>query len=145
MRRLILILALATCASAGDEPWQTNGKVNGRYWTGIDDMQKLAYLVAYKEASEAYHQSDTGYFPCSPVILGDILKGIDRIYSDPENLVLPVVDALWIFTAKTRGSSPREIEQGQWLVLQRARGRLREWPAWSPWIVNPYPTKRPIE
>ena len=48
-------------------------------------------------------------FPDVP--FGDIVKGVDRFYQEPENLTFPVNYALEIFTLKVNGSTQAEIEK----------------------------------
>lgn len=42
--------------------------------------------------------------------MGEIIKGVDRIYDDPENLILPIVDAFDIFAAKAKGANPAGVQ-----------------------------------
>ena len=122
MRKLILILALATCASAGNFDYlKTNGWFNGRAWTEMTSTEKIHYLVGYMEANRASARIP-GYFPDAPTNIGDTLKGLDRIYAEPENLILPIADALMVFTAKTNGMSRTEVDAEIHFRLQHAKG-----------------------
>ena len=125
MRKLILILALATCASATDfEYLKTNGWLNGRAWIEMTGTQKIHYLLGYMEANQAPSRTP-GYFPDAPTNIGDTLKGLDRIYGEPENLILPIADALMVFTAKTNGLSKAEVDADLRFRLRHAKGMPR--------------------
>ena len=125
MRKLILMLVLATCASAGDfEYLKTNGWLNGRAWIEMTGTQKIHYLLGYMESNQVSARV-SGYFPDAPTNIGDTLKGLDRIYGEPENLILPIADALMVFTAKTNGLSKAEVDADLRFRLQHAKGMPR--------------------
>jgi hypothetical protein len=41
---------------------------------------------------------------------GEVLKGIDRFYQEPENMRLPIFVALQVFALKVAGAKATEIE-----------------------------------
>jgi len=49
------------------------------------------------------------YFP-STMTFGEIIKGLDRFYEEPENLILPVIDGLELFTLKANGVTQEAID-----------------------------------
>ena len=60
------------------------------------------------------------YFPGVPY--GDVLKGVDRFYEEPENLTFPVLYALEVFALKVNGATQSEIEKN----LAERRQRIKE-------------------
>jgi hypothetical protein len=48
------------------------------------------------------------YFP-STMTFGEISKSMDHFYGEPENLILPVIDALELFAEKVSGATPEAI------------------------------------
>jgi hypothetical protein len=48
------------------------------------------------------------YFP-STVTFGEIAKGLDHFYEEPENLILPLIDGLELFAQKVNGAAPEAI------------------------------------
>lgn len=64
---------------------------------GLDEG--MGRLAPYKEDE---------FFPKVP--FGDITKGLDRFYQEPENLMFPICDALRIFKIKVVGATQAEVE-----------------------------------
>ena len=122
MRKLILILALATCASAGDDVYTTGGRFNGRWWITMTNMRKLDYLSGYADALGGVEENWDCFYPRAPRTHGDVKIALDRFYGDAENLVLPIGDAIWVFTSKTRGLPKAEIDERLRIVLGNASG-----------------------
>jgi hypothetical protein len=56
------------------------------------------------------YKHDELMFPCLPTTFGDIEKGLNRFYQEPENLMFPVSFALHFFTMKVNGASQVEVE-----------------------------------
>ena len=132
MKKLILIVVLATCVSAGDTSMQrTGGKLNGRWWHIMDNDQRFAYVLGYGDAAQMM-TNWPNYFPVLPTTFEDVIKGVNRIYEEPENLVLPISDAIWLFTLKAKGYSKQRVDEGLQMVLERTRGKIQQTPpSWN--------------
>ncbi len=48
------------------------------------------------------------YFP-STTTLGETAKGLNHFYEEPENLILPAIDALEVFTLKVNGATQESV------------------------------------
>ena len=57
-------------------------------------------------------------FPVT-LVIADVVKGVDKFFSEPENLGFLIVDAVGIFARKAAGASQGEID------LQMARLRKK--------------------
>src|SRR5258706_12035275 len=74
---------------------KTVGYVNGRYWQTLDPMEKVVFIEGYGEAiNAAGSKREELMFPWLPTTFGDIEKGLNRFYQEPENLMFPVSFAL---------------------------------------------------
>ena len=83
---------------------QTDGQLNGRFWTAIPADAKTGFVMGYCAAA-------TGDLSCpSEAQYGDIQKAIDRFYQEPENLRLPVAVAIQVFARRLRGMSEQTIQ-----------------------------------
>jgi hypothetical protein len=111
MKKLILLLVLLTfpCFAGDDE--QTAGLMNGRFWHGLAPMAKIAFLIGFKEgiAAADNHETFKEYFEPA-ANYGEITTGVDRLYDQPENAIVPVTWILEVFTMKVRGASQTEID-----------------------------------
>ena len=54
---------------------------------------------------------ERGFYLPATMSFGEIVKGMDRFYEEPENLILPVIEAMEIFTLKANGASPDRVEK----------------------------------
>jgi hypothetical protein len=89
---LFLFLFHAFLKIALSEP---TGGVNGRFWHTLSSTSKLYFLYGFDEAMGlAKPYDDKLYF--ANVSYGDIVKGLDRFYQEPENLMFPISYALRI-------------------------------------------------
>jgi hypothetical protein len=110
------------------------GLLNGRFWVARNDGQKVIFIMGYCEAARSgkvpdRHDSPLALASCpTEVTLGDILKGLDRFYQEPENLRLAIRSALRIFAMKVAGASANDIEQ----ELAAARAIVDSTPAKLP-------------
>jgi hypothetical protein len=110
-RATLLLLAAALLATfchaqkSSTDDQKTNGLLNGRFWTVLGDSSKLVFVLGYCEAAVGLA------VPCpSQSEFGEIVKGIDRFYQEPENLRLPFMTAQRVFAMKVAGASATEIE-----------------------------------
>jgi hypothetical protein len=53
---------------------------------------------------------DIDFYFASTLSLGEVVAAIDRFYAEPENLILPIVEALEVFTAKVNGATQPAID-----------------------------------
>ena len=65
---------------------------------GLDEGMGLAF---------AKPSDEKVYFPRAPY--GDIVKGLDSFYQEPENLIFPINNGLRIFTMKVNGATQAEV------------------------------------
>lgn len=101
---LLLVGSLATsCYAADVNNERTNGHFNGRFWTGLSDTSKTMFVLGYCDAA------GTSDCPKQPTF-GDIVKGIDRFYQEPENLRLAIMSAIHVFALKVTGAKASDIE-----------------------------------
>jgi hypothetical protein len=85
------------------------GALNGRYWTSLTDNMQTFFLVGYLDAHFAYAPPFlNNSLPAT--VIGDIQKGLDRFYQDPENLRFPISAALRIFAMRVEGKSQPQID-----------------------------------
>ena len=49
------------------------------------------------------------YFPVT-LSFSDIVKGVDEIYEDTANLILPIVDTMEIFALKASGAAQTQVD-----------------------------------
>jgi hypothetical protein len=115
MRKLawILFMLVLPCFSQTNENEQTFGGLNGRFWERLKPSDRLWFIIGVHEGLNITGISEAAtmrlYFPDIPY--GDILKGVDRFYAEPENLRFPVVYALKIFALKVNGATQSEIDK----------------------------------
>jgi hypothetical protein len=127
MKRAATIVALlsffSVLGSAQEHPeWYSTGLLNGRYWTSLDERAKAFYLAGYRdglvvgvgstglaEAGEIWERLRRGRFPIA-LIISDVVKGVDKFFSEAENLRFPIVDAVGLFARKAAGASQGEID-----------------------------------
>lgn len=83
---------------------RTNERLNGRFWSRLPEEfnhhYKLYFVLGYCESGEC---------PVQPNY-GEIVKGIDKFYDEPENLRLPIFLAMRVFAMKVAGAKATEIE-----------------------------------
>jgi hypothetical protein len=104
----IMLLFVLPCLSQTDIK-RTDGGLNGRFWDTLSSTSKLFFIMGFDDAiGTVYPNSERVYF--SKVPYSDIVKGVDRFYQEPENLMFPVSDALQIFTIKANGATQAEVE-----------------------------------
>jgi len=105
---LLVVLSLAIPCQAQKpniEDHFTKGTLNGRFWNSLPEDSRLWFILGYCEGTSQF------WLACpTEVENGELVKGIDRFYQEPENLRLPVITAMAVFTQKVRGASPTLIE-----------------------------------
>jgi len=89
-------------------PSTTFGFQNGRMWKALAPFEKFVYVLAIRDAlaRETEQAQWSKYAPRDEM---DIPAAIDRVYSDPQNLAIPIVDALHLAVMTANGESPEVI------------------------------------
>jgi hypothetical protein len=130
MKRAAAIVALlsffSVLASARDHPeFFSKDLHNGRFWRALNETQKIFYISGYREgisiglrAANTKPETAQTYLPFN-LPNGDIVKGVDKFYSKPENLRFPIKEALSIFSAKVNGASEELIDQAMDLLRKQ--------------------------
>ena len=99
---LLLVISLApACYAVDADNDRSNGHFNGRFWSGLNNNSKAAFILGYCEGA-----SDC---PIQPTF-GDIVKGVDKFYQEPENLRLAIRSAIRVFALKVAGANASDIE-----------------------------------
>jgi hypothetical protein len=77
-------------------------------------MAKLAYLtgiadtltrVGFQGERDFHSYIDTG------ATYGEAIAGVDKTYEDSANVLLPIIDVLSSFTARSNGMPPEDLEK----------------------------------
>lgn len=89
---------------------------NGRAWGTWEENTRLIFLIGVGDTlARLATQGVIGtkdYFPSGPgSTYVNLSAGIDRIYIDPANLSLPILDALSAASARANGMSPDQLEK----------------------------------
>jgi hypothetical protein len=129
---LVLLLGTVTCIGQIPEAYRTNGQLNGRYWESLGDQLKTEFIVGYSEGitsgqvtpfvalalanskldekgNKSLNDIQQLLFPRGTPY-GDVMKGLDRLYAEPENLPLPVSSALRVLGMKFRSDKAEDVE-----------------------------------
>jgi hypothetical protein len=125
---VMTLLAASEALLAQDNPAVTTcGLRNGRAWITWTQSAKVVYLVGISDAGVREEaQSGTksmlrDYFTAKATY-AEIASGIDKIYEDSANAMLPIMDALSAFCERANGLSPTKLEE----ELARLRRQWRE-------------------
>lgn len=127
MKTFLILLGLvlfAFCCSGQNAPFDprvsTMGSCpacsgNGRSWQGfkVHDY-KLAFIAGIGEATSfligLFNPTYRTYFPQS--LSGDeLVTAIDRFYEQPENLPIPIMQAMRIVTLRANGEDPTSVDK----------------------------------
>jgi len=110
MKPALILLALTLLSVAQEKPAIppfTNGMCNGRHWQVF--MDKGNYLVGFLDGLRAARSPSRPYIP-EPLSMVELVKAVDRFYQEPENLAIPVPEALRIVALKANGAPQSEID-----------------------------------
>jgi hypothetical protein len=100
-----------TAPASTEQPEKTLGILNGRFWLSANETARLYYLIGLNNATAALGKDGVReLFLAWPATFAEMIKFVDGFYADPANGVIPVLDAIGIFTAKLHGSLPDELE-----------------------------------
>ena len=119
---IALLFAVVCFGQAADDPMFTDSFANGRFWKAMNDGQKLAYLVAYKdglvEGFIASGERDVKDLKSNVDALlprnlthRETLQAVTRFYDTPENAPIPIRDALEIVVLKADGVAQVVIDE----------------------------------
>lgn len=118
---VVTLLSLSLFAE-NTPPIFTHGLANGRYWAMLNKTGKAAWVDGYQTglqigAQSMANLSDTdfedqsvAYLPKS-LTIGEITGAIDRFYSEPENVLVPVSDAISVVSFKAGGTSASDLDE----------------------------------
>jgi hypothetical protein len=103
----------------------TAGLFNGRFWVTAESATKTAYLAGYHDHEIVFSdatapdvasaEKENALWP--PLTIGEISKGLDNFYGQPENLDLPIRFALRVLAMKVVGRPQPEIDG--WVTAYR--------------------------
>jgi hypothetical protein len=152
LKRLVSSVALAALVAVahaqsptenppGRQLRRTWGELNGRAWRLLSEESKLAYLEGVTAGNSAaitraLNSPNTSCLDNEKRLLdvyrmvgftqAEKMQGIDRLYDEPENLLMPIADALEIVSAKARGV-PQDALEARILQFRRAANEAPEW------------------
>ena len=129
---LVLLLASLSCVGQFPEVYQTSGQLNGRSWGSLDEHSKTQFIVGYSEgitsslvtpyvalALGSSKLDEKGNKLLKDIMqllfprgtpYGDVIKGLDRLFAEPENLPLPISSALKVLGMKFRSDKAEDVE-----------------------------------
>lgn len=128
----VFLIASVTCFAQFTPLYQTNSQLNGRYWESLGIQSKIDFIVGYSEGVSSSQVmpfvalalakcdlDDAGnkflnnaqqlQFP-RETPYADVIKGLDKLYAEPENLPLPISSALRVLTMKFRSDKSEDID-----------------------------------
>jgi hypothetical protein len=118
---LFVLIVILPCFAQVSDVERTNGAANGRFWANLSSTSKLYFILGFEEAMGlASPDSEALYLAKSP-IYGDVVKGLDRFYQEPENLMIPISDGLIIFQIKANGATQAEVETKMAVIRRRIK------------------------
>lgn len=134
LKHLAVLLLLTFSADAQKAPDYTGDWPNGRFWQEMTSASRLYFIMGFHEAvgDAVYAGIEEGvkidfkradkevnfFFP--HLSFGEVVKGVDRFYDDPENAPIPIFNAFRLFTYKAKGGTPREYESSLAEARQQA-------------------------
>jgi hypothetical protein len=110
---LLFVAVVALCQSQpplADLPTQTFGQANGRLWQARSTQERLVYVIGALDAVMTVSSKELANYLPKSLDYSELVTAIDRFYTEPENIPIPVIHAMRIVTAKTNGASPAVIE-----------------------------------
>jgi hypothetical protein len=115
-----MFMLVLPCFSQAINNEKTLGGLNGRFWERLTPSDRLWFIIGLHEGLEYSEATMRSYFPDVPY--SDILKGVDRLYEEPETLTFPILYALEVFALKVNGATQSEIEKN----LAERRQRIKD-------------------
>jgi hypothetical protein len=133
MKNIVLGLALLLTASAGIAQTRTTPELkpptNGEEWLKLSSSEKLFWSLGYAQGYlEALEKIDGTAGPTSPCaslaarterqsstagkMTGfELVSGLEKFYSDPANVVIPVGSAIRIYLLQAGGKDPVTVQE----------------------------------
>jgi hypothetical protein len=104
----ILLASFCHAHQSSVEDQHTKGLLNGRFWNDFGNYQaKLFFVLGYCEGATGA----ASFLRCPKQLeFGEIVKGIDKFYQEPENLRLPFIVSIQILRMKVEGAKATEID-----------------------------------
>jgi hypothetical protein len=108
--------------NSDDSLVETKGILNGRAWNSLSKETKIAVLRFIQDAAVFFNHKEKGpfgdkdsgeeYFSSSAqkITLSDVAAEIDRLYSRPYNLVVPIIAIMPIAIAIFQGATEEGVE-----------------------------------
>jgi hypothetical protein len=103
----------------GNAPPTTDGHANGRFWKGIEDITKTAFIVGFQDGALAIALESTPKFdegkallkPAYPnsLSVGEIRAALNKFYETPENAPIQIMHALRVVALSANGGTDEEI------------------------------------
>jgi hypothetical protein len=112
----LAFLTVSTFAFAQPSPQPnagatTYGDINGRAWNEASKDAKLFYLMGVAEGIVRVSPDVfTKTYMAGTLSNDEVRTAIDRFFGEPENLLIPIIDALHIVSMKTNGALQSEID-----------------------------------
>jgi hypothetical protein len=119
IRLLVLGLLFWTAAVAADGPLATRDAMNGRSWRTLNETGKVYYIVGFNDALRTMSlrsAADLDVYDTQRT-MGETVEGVDEIYQKPENVILPVYDAIELFALKSKGVPATQVEEKRLKML----------------------------
>jgi len=108
---LLSSLAFAQSSTPTAQQIETLGMSNGRLWLAMPSPEmRTMYLVGIKDILLATQSKDAKDYMASGFLVKEMAASIDHFYAFPENVRIPIVNALQISVLKFKGVQPEQIE-----------------------------------
>jgi len=124
---LSALLAFSVNGADLDDTEKTCGRLNGRFWNQGPQGFKLGFIMGFNETLSELSRHDPTtaeatlpYLAAGPdghghfrtlLSYGETVKAIDQFYDVPENLAVPIMDAVRVISRRTEGTEPAEVEK----------------------------------
>lgn len=119
----ILFLSSALSQTAYD---RTGRARNGRFWIGMRPSDQVSFLHGFSDGVFATNSVEaTKIYTPTGTSFGELARFISRLYEDPENMGIPIKDAIRLFVVKLHGASAEQL-QAEMAALRRLVQAERE-------------------
>jgi hypothetical protein len=118
---LLIVSALIAPCFAAEDLKMTDGQGNGRFWSAMEESQKLGWLYGYHEGiasavailskdTESFKNQMSSMFP-DKLTYAETRTAIDRFYSTPENGPIPIASALLYVMQSAVGVNQKTLDE----------------------------------